>query len=291
MCYCCCSLYLLTGSCRELLKAVLKPLNEAAETLSGDPYPSVSLVLPLLFKLTQVNLAESADDAALLADLKSLARSALRNAYDRDDTQQLLRMAMYLDPRLKRMPFFTKEEKTSIQHLIRKELTKVIKKQGGATGAGSQAYRGIQAPAGKKPKLAAMLEDIFAVPATPNDDEETNGNKDGGIGTQSGLSLPENIAQSELQCYENEEAVSLEEPQPLRWWKAREGQYKFLSKLARRVLCMAATSVPMRRLLTTEGQNWTDRRAVLPPEDVDVIFLSHNYGGGSGTLSVAPSGL
>lgn len=266
----------------------MKPLNEAAETLSGDPYPSVSLVLPLLFKLTQVNLAEAADDPPLLAELKGLARGALRNAYDRDDTQQLLRMAMYLDPRLKRMPFFTKEEKTSIQQLIRKELTKVIKKQGGATGANNQAYRNLGQPsAGKKPKLAAMLEDIFAVPAsqgTNNEEEET---KEGLTG---GLSLPENIAQSELQCYENEEAVSLEEPQPLRWWKAREGQYKFLSKLARRVLCMAATSVPMRRLLSTEGQAWTDRRAVLPPEDVDVIFLSHNYGGGSGTLSVSQIG-
>ena len=267
----------------------MKPLNEAAETLSGDPYPSVSLVLPLLFKLTQVNLAESADDLQLLADLKSLARSALRNAYERDDTQQLLRMAMYLDPRLKRMPFFTKEEKASIQQLIRKDLTKLIKKQGGPSVAGSQSYRGVQAPAGKKPKLAAMLEDIFAIP-TPhggNDDESEVNGKDGMSGSQPCLSLPENIAQSELQCYENEEAVSLEEPQPLRWWKAREGQYKFLSKLARRVLCMAATSVPMRRLLTTEGQSWTERRAVLPPEDVDVIFLSHNYGGGSGTLSVA----
>ncbi len=41
----------------------------------------------------------------------------------------------------------------------------------------------------------------------------------------------------------------------------------------------------MRRVLTTEGQAWTDRRAVLPTEDVtDVLFLSHNYGGGSGSL-------
>ena len=265
----------------------MKPLNEAAETLSGDPYPSVSLVLPLLFKLTQVNLAESADDAPLLAELKGLARSALRNAYERDETQQLLRMAMYLDPRLKRMPFFTKDEKTSIQQLIRKELTKVIKKQGGTTGANSTAYRNPgQSPAGKKPKLAAMLEDIFAVPASQAGNNEEDDNKE----LTGGLSLPENIAQSELQCYENEEAVSLEEPQPLRWWKAREGQYKFLSKLARRVLCMAATSVPMRRLLSTDGQAWTDRRSVLPPEDVDVIFLSHNYGGGSGTLSASQSG-
>ena len=105
---------------------MLKPLNEAADTLSGDPYPSVSLVLPLLFKLTQVNLAESSEDSTLLADLKNLARTALRNAYDREDTQQLLRMAMFLDPRLKRLPFFSKEEKVSVQHLIRKELTKVV---------------------------------------------------------------------------------------------------------------------------------------------------------------------
>jgi len=243
-------------------------------------------VLPLLFKLTQVNLAESDDDTHLLRDLKSLARSALRNAYEREDTQQLLRMAMYLDPRLKRLPFFSKEEKTTVQQLIRKELTKVIKKQGGA-GTNSLTYRGVQSPAGKKPKLAVMLEDIFAVPVSQVVDDDE---KDGLGGHGNSLSLPENIAQSELQCYENEEAVSLEEPQPLRWWKAREGQYKFLSKLARRVLCMAATAIPMRRLLTSEGQAWTDRRGVLPAEDLEVIFLSHNYGGGSGTLSTSATG-
>ena len=139
-------------------------------------------------------------------------------------------------------------------------------------------YRGAQAPAGKKPKLATMLADIFDVPNNSGmDDEEANGkdSMSNGASQSASLSLPENIAQSELQCYENEEAVSLEEPQPLRWWKAREGQYKFLSKLARRILCMAATSIPMRRLLTVEGQAWTDRRAVLPAEDIDVIFLRY----------------
>ena len=134
--------------------------------------------------------------------------------------------------------------------------------------------------------MAALLEDIFAVPSAVDHDDENSGKDINHSHVTSSLSLPENIAQSELQCYENEEAVSLEEPQPLRWWKAREGQYKFLSRLARRMLCMCATAVPMRRLLTTEGQAWTDRRAVLPTEDVtDVLFLSHNYGGGSGTLS------
>lgn len=74
---------------------------------------------------TQVNLAESADDTTLLADLKNLARKALDNAYLRDDTQQLLRMAMFLDPRLKRLPFFNKEQKAAVQKLIRNELVKV----------------------------------------------------------------------------------------------------------------------------------------------------------------------
>lgn len=100
-------------------------MNEAADTLSGDPYPSVSLVLPLLFKLTQVNLAESTEDTDLVMELKGYARAALRNAYAREETLQLLRMAMFLDPRLKRLPFFSKEEKISVQLMIRKELTKV----------------------------------------------------------------------------------------------------------------------------------------------------------------------
>ena len=281
-------------------------MDEAAETLSGDPYPSVSLILPLLWKLTQVTLSESADDMPILADLKSLARSALRSSYDREETQQLLRMAMYLDPRLKRLPFFSKEEKVSVQQMLRKELTKIIKKQGGGSSAASQTYRGAQAPAGKKPKLATMLADIFDVPNNSGmDDEEANGkdSMSNGASQSASLSLPENIAQSELQCYENEEAVSLEEPQPLRWWKAREGQYKFLSKLARRLLspCDDCLLSKDRHGLTEEPfyqqkismsffsgiSNYVPMIAI----HFNFFFLeySHNFGGGSGTLSSTAS--
>ena len=129
--------------------------------------------------------------------------------------------------RLARRPFFFVDRR---HERVGGLGTQVIKKQGGAGTANSATYRSVSSPAGKKPKLAALLEDIFAVPSNSVDHEEEHGSgKEISHGqVTSSLSLPENIAQSELQCYENEEAVSLEEPQPLRWWKAREGQYKVI---------------------------------------------------------------
>jgi hypothetical protein len=62
---------------------------------------------------------------------------------------------------------------------------------------------------------------------------------------------------------------------PLLWWKRNRGEYKYLSQLARRVLCVQATSAPTERLFSVAGMTITNLRARLQPELAEEILFIH----------------
>ena len=64
---------------------------------------------------------------------------------------------------------------------------------------------------------------------------------------------------------------------PTEWWKANEGRFPRLAKVARRYLCIPATSVPSERVFSAAGLTVTRLRSRLTPEHVDmIIFLNKN---------------
>ena len=70
---------------------------------------------------------------------------------------------------------------------------------------------------------------------------------------------------------------SSSEEKPLVWWKTYESQLPLLAKLARKYLCIPATSVPSERSFSTSGHIVNAKRACLLPENVDMlVFLAHN---------------
>lgn len=64
---------------------------------------------------------------------------------------------------------------------------------------------------------------------------------------------------------------------PLSWWKTQEVNFPRIGKLARKYLCIPASSSPSERAFSTGGNVVTCQRASLKPEAVDrLVFLSHN---------------
>lgn len=63
---------------------------------------------------------------------------------------------------------------------------------------------------------------------------------------------------------------------PLDWWKARTAIYPHLSKIAKKYLCIIATSVPSERTFSTAGQVLSERRNRLKGENVEMIIFLHN---------------
>ena len=62
---------------------------------------------------------------------------------------------------------------------------------------------------------------------------------------------------------------------PIVWWKENSSRFKTLAKLARKYLCIPATSVPSERLFSTAGCVVTARRACLDPDNI-LCFLKSN---------------
>ena len=70
---------------------------------------------------------------------------------------------------------------------------------------------------------------------------------------------------------------SCSDQKPLAWWKSYETQFPILAKLARKYLCIPATSVPSERAFSTAGLVVNSKRACLLPENVNMlVFLAQN---------------
>ncbi|XP_055036165.2 uncharacterized protein [Misgurnus anguillicaudatus] len=86
----------------------------------------------------------------------------------------------------------------------------------------------------------------------------------------------EDSLEAELNGYLMTPAIDGEED-PLAWWKVHRVNFPRLSKLARKYLCIPATSSPSERLFSTSGNVVTCERSCLKPAKVDMlVFLAKN---------------
>ena len=103
----------------------------------------------------------------------------------------------------------------------------------------------------------------------------TLGNILGKQQVRSTLSLSERVKQ-ELDLYLHSPTFDIDMC-PLEWWKTEETKFPSLAKLAKKYLCVCATSVSSERIFSTGGSIVTDSRTCLKPERVDsLVFLAKN---------------
>ena len=82
--------------------------------------------------------------------------------------------------------------------------------------------------------------------------------------------------QQELNTYFAERPPPAE-TEPLCWWKTNAPRYPLVSIIARKFLCIPATSVPSERIFSAAGYVVSKLRASLSPENVDaLLFLRQN---------------
>jgi hAT family C-terminal dimerisation region len=93
--------------------------------------------------------------------------------------------------------------------------------------------------------------------------------------------VPPKNRHSELQKYRNfvlneTDTASLREGEILSWWKFHAKDYPHLSLLARKFLCIPASSASSERVFSTSGRIVEERRTSLLPENVDALLIIHN---------------
>ena len=87
---------------------------------------------------------------------------------------------------------------------------------------------------------------------------------------------PEQRFQEEVERYKVSARLDFEE-NPLSWWKVNYLELPTLSQLARKYLCICATSSSSERLFSTAGNIATPLRSHLTPDKVKMLtFLLKN---------------
>lgn len=84
---------------------------------------------------------------------------------------------------------------------------------------------------------------------------------------------------AELESYKEEACLSLNSDvsDPLIWWKEKEDKYPLLSRYAKQLLGIPATSVASERVFSTAGDVVTAQRACLSGDQVNMlVFLKQN---------------
>uniref|UniRef100_A0A667YW07 BED-type domain-containing protein n=1 Tax=Myripristis murdjan TaxID=586833 RepID=A0A667YW07_9TELE len=183
--------------------------------------------------------------------------NTVRDSFDRrflprdtETASQPAVVAAVLDPRHKKLRFLSPDvraaSKTHMEEIFEKE------KEMARARPGEQETE--DEPGAKKHKSAMAF--LLGAPYHVEEQEENS--------------------ESELEQYLSLPAIPLE-ADPLEWWKKHEQQYPIMSRLARKFLCIPATSVASERVFSAAGQAVSKLRSRLLPDNVDkLIFLNKN---------------
>ena len=245
------------------LNRALKPVSEFTDIMSGENYVTASSIIPVLKLLRDQTLCAVEEDVELTISLKEGILERLEGKYDRALIKELIRMATFMDPRY-RGTHFDEEELADVSSRVETEAATLAKeKQALQEEANSRVTSrpppgGEAAPPLKKRKsLGSLLGQRSAATVRPKTTEERVAN--------------------ELAVYKQEDPLPDTESDPLEWWRMNESRFPLLANLARKYLCICATSTASERVFSTAGNVVTPNRSLLKPAKVDMlVFLAKN---------------
>ena len=229
---------------------ILRPAEKATALLSGQQYLTVSSVLPVVTSLCSLADTEANRLAVESKDSLSTFASVISREITQKfklspiDTHSVRCVAAGLDPRSRSQAFLPADSRQTMQEEVLQRCTPLLASE--------------PEPAAKRVPPSDDAINLFFGAAS---DEEA---------CQSAQ------LQNEVASFFSEVAAP-SSTQPLKWWCANSDRFPHLSKLAKSVLCIPATSVPSERVFSAAGHIVSKLRAALSPENVDaLIFLQQN---------------
>lgn len=241
--------FLFTFDDQQLVESVLKilkPFYDATLMMSKEESPSLPTMYPTYLKLLQaLNIDE--DDNNCIQQMKTQARANLEKRYEEIPRTALI--ASFLHPRTKHLKFLSQEQRAEIHETVKLQLNML----------NNDDVTSEQSSDAKKPRLEENNEldwlDDIVLPTSQNDTEV--------IATKSEVEFMHYIAEPDTK------------EEPLMWWKTMEPVFPLLSKLARKYLCVPASSVPSERIFSTAGYLVNRHRASLSADTVDMLLFLH----------------
>ena len=238
----------------------MTPLVKMTEAIGGQKWVTITSVRPLIYKLLSVDLVPTEGEHRLKKVMKRLMREKLLEYYGDEAHLALLNKATVLDPRFKNAPFVSTdglvEEMVNIITTSSSTTPTLSTSTAITTSITTTTSSNFSQPKRPKSQLMELIGDIIQSPSV--------------------VSNPIEIAHQELQRY-LADLVHPDHLHPLSWWFDNVKRYPTLAIMARKYLCICATSVPSERAFSLAGHIVNERRASLLPETVNMLsFLADN---------------
>ena len=267
------------------ITSILRPFMTAQKVLEGEKYITISLV-PSIISNIRKGLKKEMDKV----DNSEYVSRMLRTLFDSFQTEwgcgdidtmydehralgprnrhkgfrQAHMLAAALDPRSKGLQLFGHNDKRKIWELLTAKAESLAKTHF------PTIYDGAPPCHHGDDDIDDLLFDLVDVPVVQLDMQQKD------------AALMESVA-AEISSYKSfatlpRTLASGEHPDPLVWWRNHKAMFPILSKLARRILCIPATSASSERLFSTAGLTIAnDRASLLPDNAVDLIFLHDTW--------------
>lgn len=236
---------------------VLKPVAEATAPLSGSQYVTISVGYPLVRGV--LHETKSLEEKIPLdSPIKPFAQRLVQSIAARFSAcSSTETIAFVLDPRFKKAA----------------ESDAIAESLGAAWELERQSLNQAQAVENEVKEIKVVEAKAAAPPAAMNHPLEK-------LRSLFGLGVPEppKPREPELQRYIQRESALDVSGDPLKWWCERQADYPVLSRMARRYLCIQASSVACERVWSTAGNIITNKRNRLLANALEAIIIIHeNY--------------
>ena len=203
------------------------------------------------------------DDLPAVKRFKEVVTQELQDRFNVEEAveeQSVAVFATILDPHYHQLKFLRDQTKAEAYSTFRDILVsmmaaedcQIVEEVGQATLQGAE---GVSQPPKKKKKTA--LEILIG------EDDDSSHNSRGTLSEEFDNYLKLTPLKSSDNCLE--------------WWSHNSLQFPNLAKLAKKYLCVPATSVPAEQIFSIAGEVVNNKRSSLKPENVDMlVFLNKN---------------
>lgn len=233
---------------------ILKPFENITSELSGENYPTISLVIPLIRGL-QYMLKNLRTETTIGIEFKNKLIDVVGRRLGNLEKDKIVAKSTLLDPRLKKTAFGLQENADNAHKWICEELTNMIRAKNDNTEITESDTTQSTSSANICSVWKHFDDKVAQVKIT------SNPNATASIMIRQYLEIPP------LDRKKN----------PLEFWKQYEVTFPELYKMQLKYLSIPATSVPSERVFSKTGQITNERRNRLSPKNLDfIIFLNSN---------------
>lgn len=259
----------------EGLIEVLQSFKVVAKMITSCRYPTISMVRPVLHMLLNTTLKVKEGDLKEVSMTKEVISKVLSSTYSQNsqplqEISTFLNIATFLDPRYKKLPFLSTQERSKVENNIIEEAKAILEKHISERSGLDDLSLVSDEPPSKK--LAAQRESSTSTATQDNPLAAIFCQSDA---DQSQEELHAQVVE-ELSNYKSQRVLGLNED-PLLWWSSHAPLFPTLPKVLQKYWCVPATSVPCHRLFGSSGRILCGKRNRLSPAFVDMqVFLYEN---------------